>query len=368
MIADKHPQQGQRLETLESYNILDTDADADFDDIVTLASKICDTPITLISLVDDDRQWFKARKGFDAAETSLEESVCSHAILEGGFLEIQDMSADTRTADNPLHLAEDGVQFYAGANLIAPDGLPIGTLCVLDTKPRELTDLQREALQTLSRQVMMQMELRKKVREEAALRSEMDHRVKNSLQTIASIMRLAAKEVTDPKALEVLDLVNRRLEAVASLHSELMGSDGKSSVDTQSYFQRLHKLVDAVSPANIVVEMRSDAGTLEARKASAIGMIVSEFVANSVKHAFPDGQRGNVSVALVKEDANNWVLTCTDDGAGKRAQPADSNGPGGGLGQMLMQSAAMQLGGSVAFEVGENGALLNVAFAGSKRR
>ena len=227
ILADPHPEQERRLQTLKSYGILDTAAETDFDDIVALASKICDMPVSLISLVDEDRQWFKANIGFDPAQTGLDESVCSHALLQDDFLEIEDMASDIRTADNPLYTQEPGVHYYAGFNLRAPNGMPIGTLCVLDTKPRKLTEFQRQALQTLSRQVMIQLELRKRLAQEESIRSEIDHRVKNSLQTIASVMRIAARQITDPCALDVIALVERRLGAVASLHSELMGTEGQ---------------------------------------------------------------------------------------------------------------------------------------------
>lgn len=358
ILADKHPKQDRRLETLAAYNILETEAEADFDDIVALASKICDVPVSLISLVDHDRQWFKARVGFDPEETTLAESVCSHAILEGDFLEIQDMSADPRTANNPLHVAEDGVQFYAGMNLVAPNGLPIGTLCVLDNKPRQLSDFQRQALEVLARQVMTQLELRKRLLEEEALRSEMDHRVRNSLQTIASVMRVASRSIKDPEAVEVLELVERRLGAVASLHSELMGSEGKETVDTQPYLERVVQLLKDVAPDNIAIELDAVDAVVNARTASAIGMIVSEFVANSIKHAFPDGQDGMVSISLAKSTATGWTLMCQDDGVGKQDEvQADS-----GLGGMLMESAASQLDGHLEYETVQHGTVLRVSF------
>lgn len=361
ILADKHPHQDERLNTLGSYDILDTGEESDYDDIVALASKICDAPVSLISLVDEDRQWFKARLGFEPRETGLDQSVCSHAILEDDFLEISSMAEDLRTADNPLHIGGPEVKFYAGANLIAPNGLPIGTLCVLDTKPRQLTDFQRQALKTLSRQVMMQLELRKQIRIEAALRSEMDHRVKNSLQTIASILRLSAKRVTDPDALDVLDLVERRLGAVASLHSELMGRDGSSSVEMRSYFEEICALVSAITPDNVKVHFTALQGNLEARKASAIGMIVSEFVANSVKHAFPDNQEGEVTISLTSDADKTWVLQCRDNGIGQR--PSSEKIPDSkGLGEMLMESAALQLDGQVENDIGSDGARMTVYF------
>lgn len=340
--------------------MLDSEQEADFDDIVLLASKICEAPVSLISLVDDDRQWFKARLGFEPTQTSLTESVCSHAILEDDYLEVPDMAEDARTADNPLHVSGPKVKFYAGANLIAPNGHAIGTLCVLDTKPRQLSSDQRDALKTLSRQVMMQLELRKKVKIEKALKSEMDHRVKNSLQTIASILRMASRKVTDSAALDVLELVDRRLSAVAALHSELMGQDEKSSVDMVSYVDQLGVMLATIGPDNIAIKLSSEAGRLEGRKASAIGMIVSEFVANSIKHGFPDNRSGQITV-LLRQNADGWLMECSDNGVGNR-QATSKGSENTGLGEILMASATMQLGGQIETEIGEDGARMTVTF------
>ena len=318
-------------------------------------------PISLISLIDDDRQWFKARVGFEPKETSLDQSVCSHAILESDFLEVEDMSADPRTSDNPLHTTGPKVQFYAGANLVAPNGMPIGTLCVLDTKRRKLNEFQRQALKTLSRQVMTQLELRKKLKIEEALKNEIDHRVKNSLQTIASIMRVAARQVTDPTALNVLELVERRLGAVASLHTELMGREGSGYVDTKPYLARLEQLLDDISPDNVEIVATSHDATIDAQRASALGMIISEFVANSIKHAFPDGQMGKVAVSLQTSAQNGWVLECRDNGVGRRS-PGTQVASDTGLGEMLMSAATVQLGGDLENETGPTGTVLRVRF------
>lgn len=354
------------METLRSYDVLDTDAEADFDDIVELASKICDTPVSLISLVDEKRQWFKARVGFEPHETALDQSVCSHAILTDDFTEIHDMGADARTVDNPLYVGDPRVKFYAGANLVAPNGQAIGTLCVLDTKPRTLTDFQRQALQTLSRHVMMQLELRKKIRLEAALRSEMDHRVKNSFQTIGSLMRMAARKINDPEAKDVLALVERRFGAVASLHGELMVQDGKDAVPTVSFLEQLGKLLAAGAPENVTVVSCADPGELQVKQASAIGMIVSEFVANSVKHAFADGSAGQVSLSLRAVNETCWLLDCRDNGGGHGAAGSSGDVRGAdstGLGKMLMRSAAEQLNGRLTTDFTPEGAVMQVSFA-----
>ncbi len=361
ILADTPPKQDERLKTLHSYNVLDTEAEADFDDIVELASKICDTPVSLISLVDEGRQWFKARVGFEPQETTLDQSVCSHAILSTEFTEIPDMGADPRTVDNPLFVGDPKVQFYAGANLVAPNGQVIGTLCVLDTKPRHLNDFQKQALQTLSRHVMMQLELRKKIRLEAALRAEMDHRVKNSFQTIASLLRMATRKVDDPDAKDVLALVERRFGAVASLHSELMTRDGEGTVQTVSFLTQLGKLLAAGAPENVAIVTSADEGELDVMQASAIGMIVSEFVANSIKHAFPNDQAGEITLSLRARGEGCWLLKCRDSGGGHGGQVSGADSTG--LGKMLMTSAAEQLNGRLEADFGASGAVMKVSFS-----
>ncbi|MFG6499773.1 MULTISPECIES: histidine kinase dimerization/phosphoacceptor domain -containing protein [unclassified Sulfitobacter] len=329
--------------------------------MVELASKICETPVSLISLVDEKRQWFKARVGFEPHETALDQSVCSHAILDEGYTEIADMGADPRTSDNPLYVGDPRVKFYAGANLVAPNGQPIGTLCVLDTKPRTLNDFQRQALQTLSRHVMMQLELRKKIRIEAALRAEMDHRVKNSFQTIASLLRMATRKVQDPDAKDVLALVERRFGAVASLHSELMGQGGRSKVQTTSYLEQLNKLLAASAPDHVTIFCAAEPGELQAVQASALGMIVSEFVANSIKHAFAGDRAGEIKISLRRQEgAEGWLLECRDNGCGHAG--AVSGADSTGLGRMLMATAAEQLNGRLTTDFSPEGALLRVCF------
>ena len=152
-----------RLAALDGYGILDTPAEQGFDDIVQLASRICGTPVALVSLVAGDRQWFKARVGFDPCETPLSQSVCAHALRQPGLLVIPDLTEDPRTRDNPLVTGEPHLRFYAGARLETPEGRPLGTLCVIDGKPRPagLMPEQAEGLEALARQVMAQMELRR---------------------------------------------------------------------------------------------------------------------------------------------------------------------------------------------------------------
>lgn len=135
--------EAQRLQALRSYDILDTPPERDFDDLVAIAAAVCDVPIALVSLIDEQRQWFKARLGLAAAQTPRELAFCAHAILSPDRpLIVPDARDDARFADNPLVRDDPNIRFYAGAPLVTPGGEALGTLCVIDTRPRELQERQ----------------------------------------------------------------------------------------------------------------------------------------------------------------------------------------------------------------------------------
>jgi diguanylate cyclase (GGDEF)-like protein len=151
-----------RLQALKSYVVLDTPAEQAYDDIVSLAALICGVPMALISLVDEDRQWFKAKVGVDVMETPRGQAFCAHAILEPEqIMEVHDASLDRRFATNPLVTGDPNIRFYAGAPLLTPSGSALGTVCVLDRVPRTLTPAMAEALKALSRQVSELLALRR---------------------------------------------------------------------------------------------------------------------------------------------------------------------------------------------------------------
>lgn len=151
----------ERLEALHRYQVLDTVPEQDYEDLVALAATICQSPMASLTLVDSERQWFKAVVGISVRETCREDSFCAHAILDSEVFQVEDAASDDRFAGNPFVTGDPGIRFYAGAPLITPDGLALGTLCVVDTSPRCLSPEQVQALAALSRQAVSLLELRR---------------------------------------------------------------------------------------------------------------------------------------------------------------------------------------------------------------
>ncbi|WP_334119569.1 PAS domain S-box protein [Limnobacter sp.] len=181
-----------RLKDLCSYKLLDSPAEGEFDAIAELAAEICGTPTALISLIDEQRQWFKSTIGFDETETARDISFCGHAIAQTGLMEIQDTLQDERFRDNPLVSGAPHIRFYAGAPIVSPRGYALGTLCVIDLKPGKLKDSQKKALLQLAKQVVSQMELKRTAR---LLKSE------NAFQQSILNSTDAAVIATDPDGL-----------------------------------------------------------------------------------------------------------------------------------------------------------------------
>jgi GAF domain-containing protein len=154
-----------RLTALQRYSILDTLPEQIYDDVTALASLVCGTPMSLVSLVDADRQWFKSTVGVDMRETPRSLSFCAHTLGTAKTLIVKDAQKDPRFLDNPAVTGQPGIRFYAGAPIVEPNGHVLGTVCVIDTAPRALTPIQIAALEALARHTMALMEMRRLLRE-----------------------------------------------------------------------------------------------------------------------------------------------------------------------------------------------------------
>ena len=186
-----------RVAALQKYAILDTEPEQAFDDLTQLASFVCKTPIALISLVDENRQWFKSKIGLDTSETPRDIAFCSTAIQQVDVMVVPDTMKDERFRNNPLVVSEPRIRFYAGAPLITEEGYALGTLCVVDHSPRELGADQKEALQALGRLVLAQLEFRRNLqllKEALTDRTQAEHERERELlklqQTLTRVLGL----------------------------------------------------------------------------------------------------------------------------------------------------------------------------------
>ncbi len=221
------PDEAERVAALQRYEILDTGAEQRFDDLTQLASYICNAPIALVSLVDSKRQWFKSKVGLDAEETPREWALCAHAITQPEQLFIvPDAQADARFAGNPLVTGNPNIRFYAGAPLVTEDGYALGTLCVIDTIPRQLSELQLSALSAVRRQVLAQIELSRNLME----LTQANLKLEQLNQTKSDFLHMAAHDLKNP------------LSAVMGYAEELLETDNRSNpAETQENLRHIHQ-------------------------------------------------------------------------------------------------------------------------------
>ncbi|MGB5556902.1 MAG: histidine kinase dimerization/phosphoacceptor domain -containing protein [Paracoccaceae bacterium] len=350
MKAEFHPRQSDRLKALYSYEILDTDREKEFDDVVALAAGLCGTAVSVINLIDAERQWFKAEVGLGARETPLETSLCSHVILENDFVEIPDTLLDPRMVDNPMCCGDPGLRFYAGALLRSDDGLPIGTLCVLDYEPKVLTPLQRDAVRVLADQVMNQLDLRRALKTAEVLRNEVHHRVKNSLQSVSSLTAIQSRGLSSNEARYALATVQQRIETVAALHEQLYKTNAGDRIDLGDFIANVVHFMDGTRPRNVTLKTDIADLVVDSSRAAAIGVLVNEFATNAFKHAFPDGRDGVVLIVLETIGPDLARLSCSDDGVGLSDE---ARATAKGFGLKILEASALQIGGR--FEIAASG-------------
>ncbi|TCQ01024.1 GAF domain-containing protein [Sphingomonas sp. PP-F2F-A104-K0414] len=406
----------QRLAALACYEVLDTPREPSFDELAELAAKLCDTPIAVVNLIGDERQFFKAETGLGVRETPYDSSFCAKAILEDEFLLVPDTTQDSRFDRNPLVVGEPHIRFYAGAVLKTAEGVPIGTLCVLDYRPRDLTALQLETLRVLSRQVMAQLDLRTVIgafhyARDISVRLRADAELAETQEALRQAQKMeAVGQLTGGLAHDFNNLLTGmmgnlellQLRVARGRHDDLdrfvnaaQGAGRRAASLTQRLlaFSRRQTLDPKPTDVNKLIfgleEMlqRTVGATTDIEIVGAVGLWTAEIDAGQLENAIlnlcingrdamPDGGK------LTIETANKWIddrtsrerdlppgqyisLCVTDTGTGMSAETIERAfepffttkpiGQGTGLGLSMIYGFARQSGGQVRIysEIGE---------------
>ena len=382
--------EASRMAALESYRVLDTVQEQAFDDLVALASHICNTPIALVSLVDRERQWFKAKVGLDADQTPRAVSFCGHAINSADVFCVPDAHQDPRFKKNPLVTGEPLIRFYAGAPLATPEGHRVGTLCVIDRFPRTLSDEQRATLEALARQVVALLELRKvaaSALEQRALLSQQAKRLKSSNEDLEQFAYVASHDLKEPT--RVMASFAKLLREEYSAVVDEAGQRYLSFIEGAS--ERMQALIDGVldfaridvagkpaaaTDANRALEqallnlgLKSENGSAEiateklpavVADADQLTLVFQNLIGNALKFSQQDTPRVRV---WVKEDAPGWCcFAIEDNGIGIEARHHErifdmfqrlhhrDVFPGTGMGLALCRKSVHRHGGRIWVE------------------
>lgn len=380
-IAPLPENERDRLQALKRYQILDTEAEELFDSISQLAATVCDVPIALISLIDEERQWFKAKVGLDAQETHRDLAFCAHAILNPDeLLVVPDATQDSRFHDNPLVTGAPDIRFYAGAPIVTKDKQALGTLCVIDTQVRDISDRQREALTHLSQQVCANLELRlahKKLEllNESKNRffSILAHDLRSPINSIVSIADLLSDPDSGLSADEVQEfhrhlLTNAQVTSTTAenLLQMVQFEQGRFSFEPTSL-----KLRDILSTAEGAMSGRSSSKGIIIRTQCQPNLevwadprilqsIVQNLLSNALKFSHQDG-RINI---VAKTDSGKVTLLVEDFGVGikphnipkifaldaSHSTVGTAGEQGSGLGLNLCKQFATRLNGDLQLE------------------
>ena len=334
----------ERLMELLRYEVLHTQYEEDFDQIIKLASSICKTPISTITLLDTHKQWFKAKVGIENTDGDRDTSFCGHAIHQADIMEVEDALIDERFFDNPLVLGDPKIRFYAGYPLVSPAGYALGTLCVIDNVPRSLTEEQKLTLRILGNQVMKLFELRLKNKEElvrSKLIEEQKRKLEESKAIQNKIISIIAHDVRGPvasvkgmieltkdaglseaEATELLGLLDKQLDGTLDMLTNLVewGSmllkTEQLSLQPVTLFEVVHKIINNLQPFasiknnEIINKVSADCKVLADE--NTLRFILRNIISNASK--FTSG--GKITVTSMLLDTNMVKISVTDTGCG----------------------------------------------------
>jgi anti-sigma regulatory factor (Ser/Thr protein kinase) len=279
-----------RLAALRRYRILDTEPEQAFDDLTMLASHICGTPMALITLIDGDRQWFKSEIGVGVRETERSIAFCTHAIQDSGIMEVHDAREDDRFRHNPMVVGMPHIRLYAGAPLVTPDGHALGTLCVVDTKPRRLTQDQTQALEALRRQAQAQLELRRNLDD---LQAALANRDRAEAEQTALVAQLRA-------SLEKVDKLSALIPYTSQCEMNLTVPAVPSSIPTVSEGVR---------------ELLASKGWTD-EDLMPVELAIDEALANAIRHGCKNDASKHVQCVVTTDIKGEVVIVVRDPGPG----------------------------------------------------
>ncbi len=385
MISPKdHVHEKKRLQSLDSYNILDTLPEVDFDNLTTIAAEICGTPISLVSLLDNKRQWFKSSYGLDVSETPKEFAFCAHAINEGDdVFTVRDSRLDDRFSDNPLVTGEPRVVFYAGVPFYGDEGLPLGTLCVIDNHPKVLSQNQIRSLKALSNQVMNVLQLRKAnaqlEKSVQALDEKNDeleqfayiaaHDLKSPLNNIigsATLLSDCYGAVMDEEGKSLLSFVRSASEKLKGLiegllefsKSETVLREKRCTIGLEQLCNEIHSLFSF--EGSVTISLKSELKSITVNR-TAIDQIFINLVSNAVKY----NDKNHTCIEIgVWEDPDSYQFYVRDNGPGisrehqvrifeifKTLDSTDKYGKkGNGIGLATVKKIIGKMGGTIRVE------------------
>ena len=348
----------ERMAAVRRYDILDTPPDGAFDRITALAARRFGVPISIISIVDEDRIWFKSRHGVPVEQIGRDPGLCASAILTNDPHILTDASIDPRSLANPLVAGDFGLRFYAGVPLTTHDGHNLGTLCIIDKEPRPIDEAQIADLKDLAAVVMDQIELqlaaRRAVSTAELMAKEIDHRVMNSLQFVSSLLTMQSRSPELGEAAHHLRLAANRVAAVAQVHRHFTAEDANTT-SCISFLRKLCSDLGTVLGRQIAVT--GDEGHVPTTTIQPVGLLVSELVTNAAKHG-----AGLIEVDYSIENGMHRLTVC-DAGEGL-AEGFDIGAERTSLGMRVVTALASQLNGelSARSKTDGSGACFSVTF------
>ena len=365
----------ERIAELYRYNLLDTEEEKEFDDIVKLVSNVCKTPMSLISLIDKERQWLKAKQGLSITETTRESSFCQYTIQGNDILEIHDATLDERFHNSPLVTSAPSIRFYAGMPLISSKGYKLGALCVLDTVPRQLNEEQLFALEVLAKQVIKLIETRLQNKELAQLIktqtriiSVLSHDVRSPIAQIKSVLELKTEGIIEgEEADEMLGLLPAQLDNTLDVLANIV-EWGKLQLDTKKQTPLAFNLHDAVKECFQYVEVGAalkenqmvnqvDETFTVTGDSNAIKFILRNLLSNANKFT----EKGSITVSA-QQLKHKTLIRVEDSGLGMALEKAQSlflnhknystpgtrNEQGSGMGLLLVKDFIDILNGHIS--------------------